>query len=146
MVELIVTMVLIGIMAAVAIPRLDALRGFDQVAYRDKLRAAVEFSRKSAVASRRYVCVRITSNLLTVTRDTRTPETATTFCNAASEAPLPLPGSATNILAASGSATLSGTASFYFDPLGQASTSAAYTITGEGTETVNVVAASGYVF
>lgn len=88
MVELIVTMVIIGIMAIAIVPRMSLLRGFDEVGFRDQVKATLEYARKSAVAGRRAVQVTIASNGLTVERQTATPEGEGT----AGLLPLALPG------------------------------------------------------
>jgi MSHA pilin protein MshC len=67
LVELIVVMVMVGILAVAVIPKFDSLQDFDGFAYRDKVRAALEYARKSAVAQRRTVTVSLGSNNLSLT-------------------------------------------------------------------------------
>jgi prepilin-type N-terminal cleavage/methylation domain-containing protein len=55
MVELVVTMIIIGIMAIAVVPRMDLLRGFDEIGFRDQVKGTLEYARKSAVAGRRNV-------------------------------------------------------------------------------------------
>jgi prepilin-type N-terminal cleavage/methylation domain-containing protein len=66
LVELVVIMVVIGILVAVVVPRFDLLKGFDEIGYRDKVKATLEYARKSAVAQRRYACVALAGNSLLV--------------------------------------------------------------------------------
>lgn len=55
LVELVVVMVIVGIIAAVAIPRM-ASSGFDERRLRDDAIAALRFAQKTAIASRRVTC------------------------------------------------------------------------------------------
>ncbi|MBI5861502.1 MAG: type II secretion system protein [Rhodocyclales bacterium] len=149
LVELIMVMVLMGILATVALPRFS-FSGFDEVGFRDKTRATLEFARKSAVAQRRIACVTLAGNNLTLTIDNITPETAGA---GACPRPLPLPtsdaacGGPTNAVCAPNGVALGGPAALSFDALGRPSAAAAYTVTGGTiTYTVNVTAETGYVF
>ena len=56
MVELITVMIMIGIMAAVVIPRFDLLTGYDSRGMRDQTIATLRYAQKSAIAQRRHVC------------------------------------------------------------------------------------------
>jgi len=62
LIELVVTIALLGIIAAVATPRFFQARTFDSRGFYDKATAIVRFAQKSAVAWRRsvYVCVTAT--------------------------------------------------------------------------------------
>lgn len=149
MIELIVMMIVIGIMAVVVLPRFDLLRGFDEVGYRDKVRATLEYARKSAVAQRRNVRVVLAGNSLTLSIDNDIPEggSANTYPRA-----LVLPardgacGGATNQICAPSGVTLSSaTATLTFSALGKPSVAATYTVTGDGSHTINVEAETGYV-
>lgn len=143
MIELIVIMMVVGIMAVVALPRMDSLRGFDEAGYRDKVKATLEYARKSAVAGRRNVQVAIAGSGLTVTRQTATPEGE----GAAGWAALNLPGTNTNAFAAPGGVTLSpDSGTITFDPLGRAVTlsPSSFMISG-GAGTITIEAETGYV-
>ncbi len=154
LVELITVMLIVGIMAAVAVPRLSP-SGFDATGYRDKVRATLEFARKSAVAQRRIVCVALAGNSLTLTIDNVTPETVGA---GACPRQLTLPatdsacGGPTNAICAPNVAVaLAGPAALAFDALGRASAVPAaqlyaYTVTDAMMGlTVNVEAETGYV-
>ncbi|MDP3539905.1 MAG: type II secretion system protein [Azonexus sp.] len=54
--ELIVVMILVGILAAVAAPRLTD-SGFDERRLRDETVSALRYAQKSAIAARRVTCV-----------------------------------------------------------------------------------------
>lgn len=148
LIELVAVILIIGILAVVALPRLDLLRGFDEIGYRDKVKATLEFARKSAVAQRRHVCVALAASKLALTIDNVIPEGV-----GAGSCPrtLPLPsvdqacgGSVNNICPPAG-VTLSGPATLTFSPLGRPSAGASYTVTGESSAGIVVEAETGYV-
>lgn len=156
-IELIVTMVLIGILAVVVLPRFDLLKGFDEIGYRDKVRATLEYARKSAVAQRRYVCVNRNGNGLILTRDLRDPDTlsfATVACPDSGNNRLGLPtpdtkycpagANANQICAPDSSGFAAAPTLLKFSPLGQPDATATYTISGAGPDIV-VEAETGYV-
>ncbi len=150
-------MVLMGILATVALPRFN-FSGFDEVGFRDKVRATLEFARKSAVAQRRIVCVALAGNNLTLTIDNVTPET---LGAGACPRQLTLPaadaacGGPTNAVCAPNGVTLTSPPSpalLTFDALGrpnalgQPSAGAVYNVAG-GTvnQAITVEAETGYV-
>ena len=57
MVELIVVMLVMGVLAAVALPRLMDRRALQERGFLDQLRAFVQYGRKVALVQRRDVCV-----------------------------------------------------------------------------------------
>lgn len=63
-VELIVTIVLIGIVSAVALPRFSGGSGVEGGAFTDEARAALRYAQRTAVASRRLVCASLTTSTL----------------------------------------------------------------------------------
>lgn len=69
MVELILVMVIIGILAAVAIPRLVGKNSFDTRGFTDQLAATVRFAQKLAIAQRTPVFVRLTASDATLCYD-----------------------------------------------------------------------------
>jgi len=160
MIELIVVMVMIGILAVVVLPRFDLLKGFDEIGYRDKVKATLEYARKSAVAGRRYVCVTSSSSNLILTRNLNDPDglsLVTAGCPANSgNNQLALPstdtrycpsGTMANQICAPSGVTLGGPGSTIFSPLGS-STGGIYTIqvNGAPTATITVVKETGYVY
>lgn len=139
MVELVVTLVIIGILAIAVLPRMDLLRGFDEIGFRDQVKATLEYARKSAVAGRRAVRVTIAGSGVTVERQQQTPEGE----GAAGWLPLNLPGGNSHIFSAPAGVTLTPDATLVFDPLGRSSAGAIFTVTGAGSFTVE--AETGYV-
>jgi MSHA pilin protein MshC len=136
--EIVVVMVIIGVLAVLMLPKLTGIGVVQQRADYDKLTSAVQFARKSAIARRRYACVAISANAVTLTVDGNPPEsTATPFggtCPFATTLPLPTPdkdcNGSTNQTCVKTISLSSSAASFQFDPLGRASTTVTITVTG----------------
>ncbi len=127
LVELVVVMVVIGILAFTAMPRFFD-EAFSQRGVHDGIRSALEYARRSAVASRRYVCATTTAGTgvagsVGVSMDPAAPEAATAAvtCSVA----LPIPGAngkggcAANAVCGERSVVIGGS-SVIFNPLGQA--------------------------
>lgn len=109
-VELIITITIIGILAGIAIPRFVSRDAFDSVGFTDQVVSITRYAQKVAIAKRRNVCVALTANTITLN-----------YTNAAlCDTPLALPSDQANTLnAPNGVALISPIASFYFDPLGR---------------------------
>ena len=67
LVELIVTMVVVGILAVTMAPRMFSIQGFDARGFYDQTMAILHFAQKTAIAQRRTVCVAFTPNSVTLT-------------------------------------------------------------------------------
>jgi MSHA pilin protein MshC len=140
LVEMIVTMVVIGILAAVAIPRMVSGDAFASRGFYDQTQALVRYAQKVAIAQRRTVFIDVTAGGVAVCYD----------AGCASRVPSPV--DATDVLGAHTVApsgiTLS-TASFNFNGLGQPSTAAtitlASTVPDDPARTIVVEAETGYV-
>jgi MSHA pilin protein MshC len=61
LIELVVTILIIGILAATLAPRWSGNSGFDERSFRDRTVSAIRYAQKSAVAARRTVCVAFVS-------------------------------------------------------------------------------------
>ncbi|MFP5411148.1 MAG: Tfp pilus assembly protein FimT/FimU, partial [Gammaproteobacteria bacterium] len=66
LVELLLVMVIAGILAAVAVPRLTQRSAFDTRGFADQLAASVRFAQKLAIAQRREVHVQFAANQATL--------------------------------------------------------------------------------
>lgn len=141
LIELITVMIIIGIMAFVVLPRFDLLRGFNEVGYRDQVKAALEYARKSAVALRRQVQVTIAGNNVTLQFQRQTPEGE----GAAALQALNLPGNTNNQIIAPAGVTLLPATTFTFDALGRPSFAATLVLTVSGAGNITVEAETGYV-
>jgi len=149
LIELVMVLLIIGVLAVFVIPRLDLLRGFDEIGYRDKVRGTLEFARKSAVAQRRNVNVNLSGNdlILTVAADVPEGAAGTTYGRALV---LPSPdrlcaGQPVNQVCAPDGITLTGPANLQFSPLGRPSAAATYTVGGAVPEVITVEAETGHV-
>ncbi|MBI3432137.1 MAG: type II secretion system protein [Hydrogenophilales bacterium] len=69
MVELILVIVVAGILAAVAVPRLIGRNAFDERGFADQLASTVRFAQKLAVAQHTHVYVRLTASDATLCYD-----------------------------------------------------------------------------
>ncbi|OGA20134.1 MAG: hypothetical protein A3H32_02580 [Betaproteobacteria bacterium RIFCSPLOWO2_02_FULL_63_19] len=152
LVELVMTMIIMGILAVFVVSRMDFKSGFDERAYHDRLKAGLQFARKAAVAQRRYVCVGVAANVVSFSVDANVPEsTATPFggvCPFASPLALPSPdgscgGSGNQICAPSGVTLTASAASFQFDARGGASGAVTFSSTGQ--PDILVESETGYV-
>ena len=68
MVELVMMIVIIGILAVVAIPRMDT-GGYRALEFHDKVVSALRHAQKTATSHRRMVCVAFTASTVTLTID-----------------------------------------------------------------------------
>src|SRR5689334_14140149 len=75
--ELVAVMVIVGVLAAVAAPKLGVTRQNEARLYQETL-AALRYAQSSAVAKRRSVCVSFTSTSATFTYD---PNFGTSACS-----------------------------------------------------------------
>lgn len=152
MIELVVTMILIGILAAVALPRFADTGVFEARGYADQVRAALQYARKTAVASRRCVCVAADATGVSFSRD---PDSGDSDCSTATcpGTAIAMPGANSTCSAAldkvcppDNVGLAADVASFSFDSQGQASADVTLTISATGnSETVSISQATGYV-
>lgn len=137
MVELVLVLVVAGILAAVAVPRMVGRTGFDTRGFADQLAATVRFAQKLAISQRRDVFVSLTANNATLCYD------------AACATPAPGPGGEKpyTVNAPNGVAVASPVAVLTFDRGGRPNIAAqlAIQVTGSGTHTIRVEQETGYV-
>ena len=69
LVELITVMIVVGVLAAVAMPRFFDSKGFDAVAYTDQIKALMRYGQKIAIAQGRNVFVRVNSTSVALCLD-----------------------------------------------------------------------------
>lgn len=143
-VELIITITIVGILAGVALPRFVSRETFDTVGFADQTESLMRYTQKVAIAKRRSACVTLTANSITLNY------TNAALCDTA----LALPSDQTNILNAPGTITLSPATGFYFDPLGRPFNTATntpfagpltITISGAPPRTLIIEQETGYV-
>lgn len=148
LVELVTTVVILGILAFMAVPRFFERSTFEYRGFYDQVVSALRYAQKAAIAQRRFVCVDFpTSSSLKLTYDPVAPSTthiAMTACPGGSDLAGPI-GVAPYVV--SSSATTYATplpAPFYFDPQGKPSATLAITINGY-TVPITIEAETGYV-
>lgn len=99
MIELVVTIVIIGILAATLLPRWNGNSGFEERGFRDQVVAALRYAQKSAVAARRTVRADITA--MDVQFSIRTCASELAVCNPGPEfVALNLPGTDVSVIRA----------------------------------------------
>jgi len=152
LIELVVVIIVVGILAIAVMPSMTGLQGFNDVGFRDSIKASIAFARKSAVAQRRNVHVALATNTLTFTIDNDVPDgvgagqhprnlvlpSASTYCGS---------GGAGNMVCAPSGITLTGTNTLDFTPSGKLSSGAiaTFTIAGKSSYSLTVEAETGYV-
>ncbi len=151
LIELIMTMVVMGVLAAVAIPKIFDVSVFDARGFHDQTLAYLRFAQKTAVAQRRTVCVTFAiSPKSTVTLSMATA--AGTFdCAVSTPLAVPLGNSTGTLTAKSGVGFATLPVSFNFDGLGQpisalgaAKATQTFQVSG-ASDTITVEAGTGYV-
>lgn len=140
--ELVTTIVIMGILAAITVPRLMSSKGFASRGFYDEAQAVVRFAQKTAIAWRRSVTVCVLANEIRAISDSD--------CAAATPAFLKHPTSGADLKStAPDGVTLSPLGSFSFDGIGRPSASTTITltstITGDPARQITVAAETGYV-
>lgn len=131
LVELVTVMILIGILSVFVMPRFFD-NTFSERGFHDAVKAAVQHARRTAVASRRFVCVTVTpgegaAGWVSVDLDQAWPEALTTPVACGTAVPLPTPGGcAANRVCSPKGVTLGPVTGMtvVFDPLGRSVTTA----------------------
>jgi MSHA pilin protein MshC len=142
--ELIVVIVIVGILAIVAMPRMFDRHTFDALRFYDEAQATVRYAQKVAIAQRcNQVQVQITASAITLTL------VGAGGCAVTSGTPpIVIPGTSSNTLPAPAGVTLSA-ATFSFDgtgrPIPAAAVTIAVTTSGEPTRSFVVELETGYV-
>lgn len=143
MVELVSVMLIIGILAAVALPRFFERNSFDSRGFHDQVISTLRYAQKTAIAQRRFVCVAIAGNTVSLTYDATPIGPAHTV--AACTQPLPsLTGQSVYSIAAPDGVTV-GNAALNFDALGRPSPNALSVIAVSNAPSITVEAETGYV-
>lgn len=137
LVELIMTMVIVGILAVYAAPRFLGSSVFQSRGFSDQVQASLRYAQKVAIAQHRFVCVNIASNSLTLSLG------ATNTCGTNLQS---LSGGTSYTITAPSGITVAN-ASFTFDVIGRPSAAQSIAVTGGGmTTTIIVEAETGYVY
>ena len=136
LVEMVMTLVILGILAAVVAPRLFDTNVFQSRGFADQVQASLRYAQKVAIAQHRFVCAGFTNSSITLT----------TGATAACGTPLASPtGEASYVINASGGITFSAVpADFSFNALGTPSSTQTINVTGV-TNDIVIEAETGYV-
>lgn len=138
--ELVITIVLMGIIAAIAVPRMISSRGFSSRGFYDEAQAVVRFAQKTAIAWRRTIVVCVSANEISAISNGN--------CAAPVAVAHPTSGAALKATAPEG-VSLSPTGNFSFDGLGRPSAGTTITLTstivGDPARQIIVAAETGYV-
>jgi MSHA pilin protein MshC len=136
LVELVMTMVIVGIIAAVAVPRFSGSSVFQSRGFADQVQASLRYAQKIAIAQRRFVCVSFTATTVSLS-------TGTTFACSGGALPSLTGGGNYVITSPASSITISSfPATLYFNGLGRPNAGAPVVI---GSSTITVEAETGYV-
>lgn len=141
--ELVLVLVIVGVMAVVALPRLQGTVGFDDEAWHQDVVTALRHAHHTAVAARRLVCATVGTGAVTL---------SIAGANPASSCSSTLPGyDGDSNFAHSSKAPTTSSALLYFQPSGRVtsdgagSTASDYTITISGQTSVIVIGETGHV-
>lgn len=134
LVELIVTMIIVGILAVMALPRFADRSIFQDRGFQDETKSLLRYAQKSAVAQRRNVCVTLNAAGVVLTIDQTTP------ADGACDVDLTLPSTPNG-----GTGLSASVGSFKFQPLGDTDQSANITVDIAGAPII-VDYKTGYVY
>lgn len=135
LVELVMVMIIIGILAAVVAPRFFDIGIFQSRGFTDQVQASLRFAQKIAIAQRRFTCVTIAGNSLSLATG------AVATCGT----PLASPSGGGNYVIDAPAGVTIADASFYFTALGSPSAGVTVGVTGDMTRNIIVEAETGYV-
>lgn len=134
LIELIMVIVMLGVLAVFAAPRVLNTGDFMARGFHDETLSLLRFGQKTAIAQRRVVCVALNGTGVALTMDTSTPPDGT--CDAAPTLPNSPRG---------GKGLAGSVAAFQFTPLGSINLASAVTIAIPNSTNITVEAETGYV-
>lgn len=117
LIELVMVMVMLGVLAVFAVPRVFNRNDFDARGFHDQTLATLRFAQKTAIAQRRTVCVAFTATTVTLTR--ASTEASATCGPTPPPVPVPGPRGELVLTAPANVAFTAVPAGFSFDGLGQ---------------------------
>ncbi len=147
-VELVAVLILIGVLAAVALPRLGVVDAFRSEGWREQVVAGLRLAQATAGGHRRLVCAQFSGSSLSLTVASANPASA---CSAALTGPDGSASFGTTAPSAGTSVAVSPAATLYFQPNGQVSSDGAgvsvsnFTISATDLAPITVYGASGHV-
>lgn len=135
-VEIITTIVILGVLAFMAAPRFFDRTAFENRGFYDQVISTLRYAQKAAITQRRFVCVAFGANSVTLTMG------ATSACGTNLAGPAGL--SPYSVASNSASFATPLPAAFYFDALGRPSVAQAITIIGYAIP-ITIEPETGYV-
>ena len=139
LVELVVTIMVVGIMAAVAMPRFADQQGFQSRAFYEQVQEAIAFAQKAAVAQRKSVYVTTTATTLQACYVAACGGAGYAVIDPTTKAALSLAAQDQRGVAFS-AVTISPATTFVFDSLGRPRSAANVLLTATTTISVNSTA------
>lgn len=137
LIELIMVIVMLGVLAVFAAPRMFNTGDFNARGFHDETMSLLRYAQKTAIAQRRTVCVAFSATGVTLSIDTGvTPDGV---CDAALAPPNP-PRGGTGLAATPSPSPLA------FTALGSTNQGAALQITIDNSSNITVEAETGYVY
>lgn len=137
LIELIMVIVMLGVLAVFAAPRVFNTGDFNARGFHDETMSLLRYAQKTAIAQRRTVCVAFSATGVTLSIDTGvTPDGV---CDAALAPPNP-PRGGTGLAATPSPSPLA------FTALGSTNQGAALQITIDNSSNITVEAETGYVY
>lgn len=146
LVELVMVIVILGVIAVVALPKLTGTSVFAGSAFRSEVVSALRYAQKSAVSHRRLVCATLTASTVTLTIAAANPATS---CTTALASPDGIAYQSKD-----STVTASGASALFFQPSGLVTSDgagatlvsgAAGTISITGQTDIKIEGATGYV-
>lgn len=146
LVELVATMVIVGILAAVVAPRFLGGHGFEQRGFYDETLSALRYAQKAAIAQRRLVCMAFTAKTVTLTIASANPAAScnTDLAGPNGSTPYTIDASAVSKYGSANVEFSPVPATLSFDPLGKPSAAASIQVSGFP-QVITVEAETGYV-
>jgi MSHA pilin protein MshC len=144
LVELISVMVIIGILATVALPKFAEQSTFDRRGFYDQTLSALRYAQKTAIASRRDVCVTFGTSPSSISLSIAPTSGTGVACSLSLRGPT---GTGPYLISAKSSVAYSGSPSnFRFDALGRPSPNATQALQVSGLAlTITIERETGYV-
>lgn len=142
LIELIMVIVILGVLAVFAAPKLFDNLAFTGRGLHDETMALLRFAQKTAIAQRRAVCVTVNSTGVSLAMFIANPAPAT--CAAATAAQLQT--LTPPFTPKGGTGLASATTPFQFTPLGNTDQPAAITLTVANSTPITIAPGTGYVY
>lgn len=142
--ELVAVMIILGVLAATALPKLTGALSLRNDSFHDQVVSALRYAHQVAASHRRLVCATIDASGISLNVAATNPATA---CSTA----LPGPDGQSSYASNAIGIGLSPTGTLYFQPSGRVSSDGAggsvtdWTITVTGADTISVIGETGHV-